>query len=177
MFEKLIDLIVQLWERIAPAEIVKAYEGGVVLRFGKYHRTVGPGLRWKWPVMEHLLTTNTCVTTQRLPPQTLTTKDDHPVVISAIIKYQIRDPKPFLLDIWDSVDVLADVTMGAIKSAVNENTYPDLVAHPIERRVVELVRKEVNKYGFQIHAVTFTDMGKVKSLRLLQGAPPANLAN
>jgi len=176
--EKLFDLLITLWEQISPAEIIKAYEGGVVLRFGKYHRTVAPGLCWKWPVIEHLITTNTCITTLRLLPQTLTTRDGHSVVIGAIVKYQITDPKPFLLDIWDSIDVLADVTMGAVKNTVNAVGYADLVANEVDRQVIDAVRKEVNRFGLKIHNITFTDMGRVRSLRLIGIAPiTKDLAN
>lgn len=168
MFDRLIDLFIQLKETLLPWTIIHAYEGGVVLRFGKYNRTVAPGFHWKWPLIEHDLTAKTCVTTMELRPQTLTTKDNHGVVVSAIVKYQIKDVKPFLLDIWDSTDVLKDVTMGAIKGAVNEHTWEQLVELPVEQAVLEAVRKEVNRYGFKIEKVTFVDMGKVRSLRLMQ---------
>jgi membrane protease subunit HflK len=177
VIEKLLDILVAFWDRIAPVQVVDAYEAGIVLRLGKYHRSAAAGVVWKWPLIEQLVTTTICVTTLRLPAQTLTTSDGHSVVISSVVKYQIRDPKPFLLDIWDSVDVLADVTMGAIKTVVNGAAYADLIASPVERKVLETVRKECNRYGFQIHSVTFTDMGRIRSLRLISNTIQQSLAN
>jgi len=177
VFEKLVELLAQGWEIITPVFIVRAYEGGVVLRWGKYNRPAPPGPTFKWPFAEIVLTTNTCTTTQRLPPQTLTTKDGIQVVLEAIVRYAIRDPKSFLLDIWDSVDVLSDTTMGAIRLQVAAMTYDELVAQPPEPAVLESVRKAVNQFGFKIYAVTFTTLGRIRSLRLLQGATPTNLAN
>ena len=55
MFEKLIDLLVGAWHRLCPLEIIEAYNRGVVLRFGRYHRTLEPGLHWKWPVAEDVV--------------------------------------------------------------------------------------------------------------------------
>lgn len=171
MFEKLIDLIVAMWSRLCPAEIVRVYESAAVLRFGKYHRTLEPGLHWKWPVIEEVIVVETCLTTLRLPPQTLTTKNDVSVVVSAIIKYQIVNVENYVTKIWDQHDVLADVTMGAILTAVNEVDYTDLVTTPPERRVLETVRAEVNQYGFKIYKITFTDLGRIRSLRLIQRTP------
>lgn len=169
MFEKLIELVSHWWEVLLPCETIDAYEAGVVLRFGVYSRTVGPGLAWKWPIAERILTGKTCVTTLRLPTQTVVTRDDQTVAVSAMIKYEIRDVRSYLLAIWDSVDVLADVSMGAIKRTVNASTYAELRDPSIntEVAIMDLVRKDVNQYGFKIHRVTFTDLARVKALRLL----------
>jgi regulator of protease activity HflC (stomatin/prohibitin superfamily) len=113
----------------------------------------------------------------RLPAQSLTTADYKHMVVAAIVKYQIRDVRPFMLDVWDATDVLADVTMGAIKTVVNRSDHESLIGEDAERSVLELVRKDVNRYGFQILRVTFTDVAAVKSLRLLGGTPVQNVDN
>ena len=168
MFEKLLDLLAQIWDRVSPLEIIKEYEGAVVLRFGRYNRTLEAGLHFKIPLVEEAISTPTCLTTLRLPPQTLTTRDDAPVVVSAIVKYEVRDVKSYLLRIWDRNDVLADVATGAIRTAISALTYAELVTQPPEQAVLEAVRKEVNQFGFKIHRVTFVDLGRVRSIRLIQ---------
>lgn len=168
MFEKLIELLAGAWSTLRPYELVEAYNRGVVLRFGRYNRTLQPGLHWKWPLAEDVVSVLACVTTLPLPPQTLTTNDDAGVVVCVVVKYEIGKPEPYVTDIWDQRDVLADVTMGAVRQAVSATKYVDLIANPPEERILELVRKQVNRYGFKIHAVTFTDLGRVRSLRLIQ---------
>jgi regulator of protease activity HflC (stomatin/prohibitin superfamily) len=167
VFDKAIEFINRFWDWAKPFEILMAYEGGVMTRFGKFQKTLTPGLYLKVPFVDYALTTHTTITTLQLRPQTLTTKDGQQVVIGAIVKYQIKDPKPFLLDIWDSTDVLNDVTLGAIKRVVNALSFEDLVHTDVEALVLEAVRKECNQYGFRIHKVTFTDMGKIRTLRLM----------
>lgn len=171
MFERLIDLILQLGSRALPFEVIRAYQTGVVLRFGVCHRVIEPGFHWKWPMMEEVIEVEHVLTTLRLPPQTLTTLDDKNVVISAIIKYQIVNAIPYVSKIWDQHDVLADVTMGAIRQVVSRLEYSRLLTEAPEKEVIDLVRNEVNQFGFKVHRITFTDLGKVKSLRLLQQAP------
>lgn len=168
MFEKLVELLAGAWSALRPYELVEVYNRGVVLRFGRVHRTLQPGLHWKWPLAEDVVSVMTVITTLPLPPQTLTTRDDRGVVIGATVKYQIVKPEPYVSDIWDQRDVLNDVTMGALLDAVREMDYAALIAQPPTARVLELVRKEVNRYGFKVHAVTFTDLGRVRSLRLIQ---------
>lgn len=171
MLEKLIDVVLQGWSIVKPFFIVLAYEDGVVLRFGLYHRSVNSGFHWKWPMIEVEKLATTAITTLELRPQTLTTADGKSIVVSAIVKYQIRDAKPYLLEVWDAVDVLKDVTMGAIKQLVARAQYVQLNDTAVETQVLEQVRKEVNQYGFKVHRVTFVDLGQIKSYRLITESP------
>jgi regulator of protease activity HflC (stomatin/prohibitin superfamily) len=150
MFDKLFELIVRFWDSFAFMVVIKDYEGGVVLRLGKYKRTLAPGL------------------SMDLRPQTLTTRDGKAIVVSAIVKYRVRGVKEYLLEIWDSADVLKDVTMGSIREVINRTDYSDLGGNAeVETDVLEATRKAVNQYGFQIYKVTFVDLGLVRSIRLI----------
>ena len=176
MFEQLIDLLIQLWDKASPGFIVDAYQDAGVLRFGRYNRTCAPGFHWKIPFVEKAIEVTTCLTTMRLPPQTLTTADGKVVVVTAIVRFRVRDVKPFITDIFDQHDALGDVTMGAIRGAVREHTLEELVANPPEDKIATKVRRTVSKYGFDVDAVTFSDLAQVRSFRLIT-AHPANLDN
>ncbi len=167
MFQYLIELLLQFWERLCPWVVLPQYDAGLVLRMGIYHRTLTPGWSWKWPFIEEVLSTTTVITTEPLRPQTLTTADGVGVVTAAILKYEVRDVVPYLLEIWDRTDVLSDVALGAIRAEVQSHSYEQLIKEGIEAAVLKTVRAQVNRYGFKVHNVTFTDIGKVRSLRLI----------
>jgi len=167
MFGRLIELLAGGWDYIAPFVVVDAYEYAVILRFGRYHRTNEPGFCWKIPLAERAIGVNSCTTTLRLAPQSLTTKDEAAVVVSAIVKYKIADPRPYVIEVWDQIDVLADVTMGAIARQVRLLNATELFSDPPEKPVAAAVRRQVARYGFEVEAVTFTDAARAKSLRLV----------
>jgi hypothetical protein len=87
------------------------------------------------------------------------------------VKYHIADVRAYLLDIWDSADVLNDVTLGAIKKIVASVDYSELQSSGIEQDVISIVQEEAQKFGVHVHNVTFSDLGKVKSLRLITSEP------
>ena len=147
--------------------VIDQTDSGVFLRFGKYHRRTQHGVNWKIPFIDEVRTATSVITTMQMSTQTLTTSDDTTVVVSAIVKYAIQDAKPYLLEIWDAEDVLQDVTQGAVKKVVSDHPYRDLNHSDIEKLVLKSVRGQVNKYGFKIHNVTFSDFGRIKSLRLM----------
>lgn len=168
MFDRIFDFVVAAWVHLSPGAVIDPYETGGVLRLGKYHRTISNGFHWKWPLVERVIEIVTCMTTLRLPPQTLTTKDGVGVVVTVIIKYEIKDVESYITKIWDQNDVLVDVSMGAVRSTLSAATYDELLKEPPEAKVLEVIRKEVNQFGFKVHKITFTDLGKVRSFRLIQ---------
>ena len=173
MFERVLDFIAASWDVLRPWVVINDFEGAVVLRFGRYFRELTPGLHWKLPVADTTIIASTVITTMALRPQTLTTSDDLTVVISAIVKYRITDVRAYLLDIWDSADVLNDLTLGAIKEMVTSVNYSDLQKHGIEDQVLAAIQNEADEYGVHIYKVTFADFGKVRSLRLITNEVPA----
>lgn len=171
MFERLIDLIFQLADKLAPCFVIDVYQQGAVLRLGKYNRTAAPGLHWKIPFVDRVIEVVTCTTTMRLPPQTLTTADGKAIVVTAIVRYNVRDVQPYITSIFDQHDALGDVTMGAIREAVRGATLEQLATEPPEKEIATAVRRRVNKYGFDVEAVTFSDLAAVRSFRLIQASP------
>jgi regulator of protease activity HflC (stomatin/prohibitin superfamily) len=167
MFERVLDFIAASWNLLRPVLVVSDFEGGVILRFGRFHREIKPGLHWKLPLADNAIVTSTVTTTMALRPQTLTTKDDLTIVVSAIVKYHICDVRAYLLDIWDSADVINDLTLGAIREIIAAVNYMDLQGHVLEEEVLAHIRDEASRFGVDIHKVTFADLGKVRSLRLI----------
>jgi regulator of protease activity HflC (stomatin/prohibitin superfamily) len=177
MFERIIDFIAASWNLLRPLLVISDFEGGVVLRFGRFHRELGPGLHWKLPLADNAIVTSTVTTTMALRPQTLTTRDDLTIVVSAIVKYHISDVRAYLLDIWDSADVINDLTLGTIREIVASVDYTDLRGHVIEEQVLIHIRDEASRYGVDIHKVTFSDLGKVRSLRLITNEPSSHISS
>ena len=171
MFERLIDLLLAAGERLLPFFVVHVYQGAGVLRFGKYNRTCGPGLHWKIPFVEEAIEQMTCTTTMRLPPQTLTTRDGKAIVVAAVVRYSVRDVQPYISLIYDQHDALADTTMGAIRQAVRDMSFDELLSSPPEKGIATAVRRAVGRYGIEVEAVTFTDLAAVRSFRLIQASP------
>lgn len=158
MFERIVDVLSGFWADLKLFETVEPYEGGVHIRWGKFYRVLNPGIRFKLPIIDGFITTNTAITTMNLPTQTVGN-----MIVGAIVRYEIADPKAYLLSIWDADDVLSDVTMGAIRETVEK--LPD--APKAEKKVLAKAKRELTQYGFKIHAVTFTDFGKIRSIRLI----------
>ena len=180
MIERLIDIIVGVWDELVPVVVVDAYEAGVILRLGKYHKDLKPGLNFKVPFIDNPIGTVVVTTTLHLDPQTITTADGEDLVVSTIVKYNIdRDKvKEYLLKITDRTDVLCDVTMGAVRDAVSECDLEFVFSgDALEKEVHKRVRKQTLKYGFNVEKITFATLASVQTFRLMLDGSLAGESN
>lgn len=171
MLERLFEFLAQFGRHLVPFVIVPVYQNTAILRLGKYHRTLEQGFHWKWPFVEDPYPENIFLTTVRLQPQTLTTKDDMSIVVSGVVRYRVVDVQPYLSRIGDQHDLLIDTSMGAILKAVRGLTFRELLDAPPEGKIASDIRRQVKDFGVEIAGFTFTDMGRIRSIRLLTHTP------
>ena len=174
MLHQLFEAIINAWGWLSPIVVIPVYQAAGVLRFGHYSRTLDPGLHWKFPLIEEVIPENTVMTTLRLQPQTCTTKDGKAGVVCGVLKYRLTDVEPYICGLVDQRDALIDVTMGAVLAAVRDTAFDEIVETPPEAKVATAVRRQVNKFGFEILAFTFTDIGQVRSIRIISHTPLDN---
>lgn len=165
MFDKLIDLIVTFIKDILPFKIVDQWEEGVHLHFGKFLRTVQPGLRFKYPFFDQIWVTPVITQTVNLKPQTVTSLDERNVVLTCIVRYHIHDVEKFLLGVMHANDVLVDTTQGIIRDIVEKTTWENLV--DLNQLVNPEVNAQVNKWGITVEQVSFPDLGEIVTYRVM----------
>jgi regulator of protease activity HflC (stomatin/prohibitin superfamily) len=76
----------------AGLKIVSQFEKGLVERFGRYDRTVDPGLRWIWPFIERIHRVDMREQVVDVPPQEVITEDNVVVTVDAVVYYRATDP-------------------------------------------------------------------------------------
>lgn len=166
MFDKLIEVILQFIDQILPFWIVKAYDNGILLTFGKYTKTLKPGFHWKIPFVQEIITHHIVTALLSIPEQSLTTKDGKQLVVKAVVKYKVDDIKPLLLEVFDSTDAISDVTQAIIKKQIHIRTWEECNNDDIDNEITKKLRVEVRKWGINVESVTMTDIGITASLRL-----------
>lgn len=169
MFDKLVDLFIRFLELFRFFWVIREWERGITLRFGKWRgKIMGKGLHFILPFcIDEVHTIDIIPTVAELDPQTIVTKDKVVVVTQALIKYEVENPKICLIDVNNEVDAVREFTQGAIHTVITETDYSTANVKDIEREVRDKARKEVGKWGIKIHSVVIKSFGKMSSLRLL----------
>jgi len=73
-------------------KIVQQHEQGLVERFGRYRKTVGPGFHMIVPFIERMQRVDMREQVVDVPPQEVITKDNVVVTVDAVVYYQATDP-------------------------------------------------------------------------------------
>src|SRR5688572_33513292 len=98
--EKLVDLLVQFIGIFKCWEVVTEFQEAVVLRLGKFHKTVGPGLHWRLPLyIDDYIIDDTSWQTYSCVALTITNVEGVTIHLDAMIKWRIKDIKKFTLEI------------------------------------------------------------------------------
>ena len=82
---------------ISALRIAAQYQRAVIVRLGRYHRTAGPGLFFKWPLIEWLVMTDLRTRTTAVEAQETITRDNVPIKINAVIWQRVNDPRATVL--------------------------------------------------------------------------------
>lgn len=166
MFDKLIDVLVQIWDKIWPIHIVKQYENGVHLRNGKVLRVVEPGMWFKFPYFDEIHSEVVVITTLKTNAQSVITKDGKKVVVKSMIKYKSSDVSKFYTDVYDAKDAMVDTTMGWIRKLIKDYSFQEIMDADVDNEITKKVRADVKKWGIEITSITLTDLSQANSIRL-----------
>lgn len=177
MLDRLFSFVQQVWEFLLFVEIVDEYQRGLVLRFGRFHRELEPGLHFYWPFrIEKVLSTSIVPDAAKLDEQTLTLRDGATVVIRPVITYRVHNIRKHLLEVEDAEGSLADAVSGAIRRELTQHPWSDLIepdrCAEIEVAIAAGIRREAFRWGVEVIRVQFPDLVRLDgAFRLFGGRP------
>lgn len=173
MIDRLVDLLIASLRLFQAFVVIADYERGVVLRFGRFHRTIAPGFHWIIPFRcEHVLSTNVVPETMNVGPQSLTTADGQSVTLGTVVTFEIEDAKRFLLEVEGANQVIEDAAYGAQARVVMARTWEALMQADLPNELSKEVRKRARAYGVRVIDVQVSDFTRAKTLRLMLNQSP-----
>ncbi len=120
-------------------------ERGVVLRFGKYHDTVQPGLQWNPPLIDEVTKVNTTKVRAASLRESMLTQDENIVEVKLSLQYVIDDPTKFVLKVRDPELSLQHAAQSALRHVVG-GTSMDLVLTEGRAQIADDVRARLQDY-------------------------------
>jgi regulator of protease activity HflC (stomatin/prohibitin superfamily) len=104
---------------VRSVRIVPQARAGIVERFGRYHRTLFPGLNIVMPFIDRLRPLiDLREQVVSFPPQPVITKDNLVVGIDTIIFFQVTDPKAATYEIANYVAAVEQLTVTTLRNVV-----------------------------------------------------------
>ncbi|AAZ40727.1 HflK [Candidatus Blochmanniella pennsylvanica str. BPEN] len=145
-------IVVFVWI-ISGLYTIKEAERGVVLRFGKYHHLVQPGLNWKPTFFDVVIPVNVESVRELAASGMMLTSDENVVRVEMNVQYRVTDPKNYLFNVIDADDSLRQATDSALRGVIGKYNMDRIltegrtVVRSDTRRVLE---KTIHPYNMGI---------------------------
>ena len=163
--------------------IVDPAEKGVVLRFGAYERTTGPGPHWAPPFIESVEKVNVkAVRSQEIgfraqgssvsavPNESLMlTADENIVDIQFAVQYRVVEPADFRFNVVDPELTLRQVTESAVREVVGASAMDTVITEgrgAVASEVKILIQAILDRFGAGLN---------VTSVNMQDAKPPAQV--
>src|SRR6202795_316704 len=136
---------------------VDAQERAVVLRFGKYLQTTGPGYNWHlpWPI-ERKIIVNVSHRYSVVDDASMLTSDTNLVEVKSAVQYIQPDALKLLFKVRDVEDTLTQVSESAMREAVGQASLDKALAFDpsITDRARVLLQRTMDNYDMGIRIIS-----------------------
>ena len=136
---------------------VDAQERAVILRFGKYMQTTGPGYNWHlpWPIEQKRIV-NVSQQFSITDDARMLTADTNLVEVKSAVQYTKPDPRKYLFQVNDVEETLRQVSESAMREAVGQAQLDKALAFDpsITDRAKKLLQKTLDSYDMGVNIIS-----------------------
>ena len=141
-------VVLSIWV-ISGVFIVAPAEKAVILQFGKYKETVGPGPHWIPSFIDSSTIVNVDTVLDYSYSAKMLTKDENIVSVSVAIQYRIGNLREYLFNAADPQESLQQATASALRQVVGHSTLNEIIAEGREvwgQNVETLLNRILSRY-------------------------------
>lgn len=139
----------------AGVKIINERERGVVLRFGVYDRTLGPGFNWAPPIIDKVYPVNvTNVRLHRISGSSMLTGDLNIVEVDLSVQYSIGNAEDFVLRVRHPEASLREATDSALRHVVGATEMHEVLTEgrsQVAIQVEQRLQEYLDSYETGIH--------------------------
>jgi len=116
-----------LW--VGGVRIVKQYERGVVLRFGRLVGVRGPGFNVIIPFVDRMTRVSLRIVTTVLEPQEVITRDNVTVRVDAVVYFMVIEPIKAVINVENYREAIIQLALTTLRSVLGQSDLDELLAH------------------------------------------------
>ncbi|MCC7569978.1 slipin family protein [Candidatus Micrarchaeota archaeon] len=140
---------------LLPIVIVREWEGGIVLRLGKFQKSLGKGLNFVIPFIDRVILVDKRVETIDIPKQEVMTADNIPIKIDGVIYFTVNDSSKAILNVEEYFSAIALFGQTAIRDVVGGVNLDKILEDRdgIAENIKSIVDEDMLKWGIEIVAI------------------------
>ncbi len=140
--------------------VVNQYERAIKFRFGKYIRTLNPGLRWIIPFIERIKRVDIRVIAVDIPSQEVITKDNVPMKVNGVVFFKVTSSEKAILEVEEYKYAISQLAQSALRDMTGKSELDTVLAkrEEIGDQIQKVVDKETDPWGIKVTDVKIKDI-------------------
>ncbi|OGP62392.1 MAG: hypothetical protein A2170_01350 [Deltaproteobacteria bacterium RBG_13_53_10] len=141
-------------------KIVRQYERGVVLRFGRLIATREPGFNMIIPIVDRMIKIELRVVTMVVEPQVVITKDNVTLKVDAVVYFMVVDPVKAVIQVADYIKATTQIALTTLRSVLGQSDLDELLFErdKINKRLSEIIDLHTEPWGVRVSVVEVKDV-------------------
>ena len=141
-------------------KIVRQYERGVILRFGRLIKTREPGFNMIIPIVDRMIKVELRVVTMVVEPQVVITKDNVTIKVDAVVYFMVKDPVKAILQVADYIKATTQIALTTLRSVLGQSDLDELLFErtKINKRLSEIIDQHTEPWGVMVSVVEVKDV-------------------
>lgn len=141
-------------------KIVKQWEKGVVLRFGKLISMRMPGFNVIIPYVDQMIKVDTRIETLIVEPQEVITKDNVTIHVDAVVYYKVVNPEWAVIKVRNYDRATTQMSLTTLRSVLGESELDEVLAHRnrLNERLRIIIDEQTEPWGVEVTHVEIKDV-------------------
>jgi modulator of FtsH protease HflK len=160
-----VALLLALWIGASTIHFIPEAERGVVLRFGKFDRTLAQGLQFTWPrPIEQVRRVDVARVRTKSDAGQMLTRDENIVDMDFSVQYRVNNPRDFLFNLSDPEETVKQVAESAVRQVAGRNVMDFILLEGRERvaseskQIMQEILDAPYRSGIEVLAVNLQDV-------------------
>ncbi len=137
--------------------IIKQYERAIILRLGRYHNQVGPGVQTRIPFVDSILVVDVREKVREFKAERMLTKDNVPVTIDAILRYRIIEERArdAVLNVENFNQMIQQVSQTTLRNNIGSSVFQDILSkrEEVNQHIKSVIANEAGNWGIEVTGV------------------------
>ena len=140
---------------LSSLKVLREYQRGVVLLFGRFQAVKGPGIIVLIPIMQQMVRIDLRTIVMPVPPQDVISRDNVPVKVDAMILFRVIDPEKAVIQVEDAREATSQLAQTTLRSVLGQHELDEMLSErdKLNRDIQVILDQHTDAWGIKVSNV------------------------